>query len=86
MVHHGQRAAAAGAVLASIVTYGRADDYYETLAGRYQAMTPAEANAAARSAALNLGLVYVVVGDAAKVRPQLTKLGLPVELQAASDK
>ena len=25
------------------------------------------------------GFVWVVVGDAAKVKPQLTKLGLPVE-------
>ena len=72
--------------LASIVTYGRPDDYYETLAGRYQAMTPAEANAAAKAAALDQGLVYVVVGDAAKVRPQLTKLGMPIELRSASDK
>ena len=55
------------------------DSYYETLAGRYGSMTAQQADAAARAAISADKLVYVVVGDAAKVRPQLEALGLPVE-------
>ncbi|MBJ7499131.1 MAG: insulinase family protein [Sphingopyxis sp.] len=63
----------------NIVKFGRADDYYEKLPATYEAMTPAEIDAAARSALGTDDLVYVVVGDAATVKPQLDVLGLPVE-------
>jgi predicted Zn-dependent peptidase len=65
--------------LRAIVKYGRADDYYEKLPATYEAMTTAEVDAAARKALSTDGLVYVVVGDAATVKPQLDGLGLPVE-------
>jgi predicted Zn-dependent peptidase len=57
----------------------RPDDYYTGLPARYRAMTPAELDAAARKAIDPRKLVWVIVGDAAKVRPQLAALGLPVE-------
>ncbi|HEY1145768.1 MAG TPA: pitrilysin family protein, partial [Allosphingosinicella sp.] len=60
--------------------YKRPDNYQETLASRYRAMTAAELDQAARAAINPDNLVWVVVGDAAKVRPQLDKLGLPVEV------
>jgi zinc protease len=59
--------------------YGRPDDYYTKLADRYRALTPAELDAAARKAIDPSRLIWVVVGDAAKVRPQLDAIGLPVE-------
>jgi hypothetical protein len=43
-------------------------------------MTTAEIDAAARKALSTGDLVYVVVGDAAVVKPQLDGLGLPVEI------
>lgn len=66
--------------VASIVKLGRPDTYYETLATRYGAMTPQTLDQAARAQLGDGGMVFVVVGDAAKVRPQLDSLGLPVEM------
>jgi len=59
--------------------YGRPDDYYELLAGKYQAQTKATLDASLREAVDPSAFVWVVVGDAAKVRPQLKKLKLPIE-------
>lgn len=75
-----------GAVLdgvAKIETYKRPDNYYTTLPARYRAMTPADLDAAARKTIDPSRIVWVVVGDAAKVRPQLDGLGLPVEVLKA---
>ena len=62
----------------------RPDNFYDTLAGRYRAMTPAQLDAAARGALRPDGFVWVVVGDASKVKPQLDSLGLPVEVIPAT--
>jgi predicted Zn-dependent peptidase len=59
--------------------YGRPDNYYELLAGKYGAQTKASLDAALRGAVDPNGFVWVVVGDASKVKPQLAKLGVPVE-------
>jgi predicted Zn-dependent peptidase len=59
---------------------GRPDNYYEGLPARYRAQTTASLDAAARQAIDPRGFVWVVVGDAAKIRPQLDKLGLPIEV------
>ncbi|WP_332812174.1 M16 family metallopeptidase [Sphingomonas sp.] len=72
-----------GAVLGAIQAnelYDRPDNYQETLASRYRAMTAAELDQAARRVLRPQDLLWVVVGDAAKVRPQLAKLKLPVEV------
>jgi Predicted Zn-dependent peptidases len=61
--------------------YGRPDNYYETLVDRYEAQTRESLDAAARSAIDVDDFVWVVVGDAAKVAPQLEQLGLPVEVR-----
>ena len=63
-----------------IVKFQRPDDYYEKLPATYEAMTTAEIDAAARKALSAGDLVYVVVGDAAVVKPQLDGLGVPVEI------
>ncbi|MCW1383973.1 insulinase family protein [Novosphingobium sp. KCTC 2891] len=74
-----------GAVLdavAKIVTYGRPDNFYQTLPERYRTMTPADLDAAIRAKVDPRALTWVVVGDARTVRPQLEGLGLPVEVVA----
>ncbi len=73
----------AGAVLdgaAKIETYKRPDSWYESLPARYKAMTPADLDAAARQTINPASVMWVVVGDAAKVKPQLEGLGLPLEV------
>ena len=69
--------------LQSIDLYGWPEDYYETLAARYRAMTTAELDQAARRVLDPKKLVWVVVGDAAKIRSQLDKLGMPIEVMKA---
>jgi zinc protease len=59
---------------------GRPDNYYELLAGKYRTQTRASLDEAARAAIAPEGFVWVVVGDAAKIRPQLEKLGMPIEV------
>ena len=65
--------------LFDIVQLGRPDTYYETIADSYRAMTAADYDKAARATFDPDKLTFVVVGDASKVRPQLDKLGLPIE-------
>ena len=63
---------------------GRPDDYPETVAARTNALTTAELDAAAQAALDPSRFVWVVVGDASVVKPQLDALGLPVEVRSAS--
>jgi predicted Zn-dependent peptidase len=60
--------------------YNRPDNYQETLASRYRSMTAAQLDEAARRVIKEENLVWIVVGDAAKVRPQLAKLKMPIEV------
>ncbi|MEA1072216.1 pitrilysin family protein [Sphingomonas sp. LY160] len=60
--------------------FGRPLDYQESLAAKYRGYTAASLDQAIRGAVDPKGFVWVVVGDAAKVKPQLDKLGLPVEV------
>ncbi len=74
------------AVLGAMQTnalYGRPDNYYELIADRYRALTTAQVDQALSSMLNPSALVFVVVGDAAKVRPQLDKVGLPIEVVQA---
>ena len=71
----------AGAVLGAMMTMevlGRPDDYYELLAPKYRAQTIASLDQAVRGAIDPKGFTWIVVGDAAKIRPQLEKLGMPI--------
>jgi len=71
-----------GAVLSAMMSMDvlkRPDNYYETLPARYRAQTPASLDQAARAVLDPKGFTWIVVGDAAKVRPQLEKLGIPIE-------
>jgi predicted Zn-dependent peptidase len=75
-----------GAVLGAMMNIdmlGHPDNYYETLAPEYRAQTTASLDQAARAALDPKGFTWIVVGDAAKVRPQLEKLGIPIEVVQA---
>ncbi|MEI6486649.1 MAG: pitrilysin family protein [Sphingomonadales bacterium] len=61
---------------------GRPDDYYVTAARRIGALTTADLNKAVKLFDSDR-LLWVVVGDRAKVEPQLKALGLPVEVRSA---
>ena len=63
----------------SLALYRRPDNYYETLVDQYRAQTREGLDTAARSALDPDGFVWIVVGDAEKVRGQLAPLGLPIE-------
>ena len=72
-----------GAVLGAMMSndlYGRPDNYFELLGDRYRGLTRTGTDQALRVALDPRGFVWVVVGDAAKVKPQLDKLGMPVEV------
>ena len=62
--------------------YDRPDDYWETLSPRYESMTAAQMDAEARRVLNPAGMIWVVVGDASVVRPQLEALGMEVEVRA----
>ena len=62
------------------VMYKRADDYYATVASEYRGMTQAGLDSSIRALVNPDQFTWVVVGDAAKVRPQLESLGLPIEM------
>ncbi|MGB7408612.1 MAG: pitrilysin family protein, partial [Pontixanthobacter sp.] len=73
-----------GAVLSAMQSnalFGRPDNYYETLEGRFRQQTRDSLDAAARDAIDIDRFVWVVVGDASKVRPQLEALNLPIEVR-----
>jgi predicted Zn-dependent peptidase len=63
--------------------FARPDNYYETLAPEYRSLTVAKLDQAARSTIDPKGFTWIVVGDAAKVRPQIEKLGIPIEVVEA---
>jgi hypothetical protein len=60
--------------------YGRPTNYQELLAAKYRSYTAGALDQAIREAIDPNGFIWVVVGDAARVKPQLDKLGMPVEV------
>ena len=60
--------------------YKRSFDYAETLAGKYNALTAKALNDEMRAKVDPSKITWLVVGDAAKVKPQLEALGLPIEM------
>lgn len=66
--------------LRSNALYDRPDNYWETVADRYRGMTVQTLDQTARQYIDNDNFVWVVVGDASVVRPQLERLGLPIEV------
>ncbi len=76
-----------GAVLSAMQSndlYDRPDDYYATVTTKLRTLTLPQLHAVTRAAIDPAKLVWVVVGDAKVVRPQLDSLGLPVEVIPAA--
>jgi len=72
-----------GAVLGQMQTdrlNGRGFDYAETLADRYKKLTGKEMNDAFRKHVDAKNFTWLIVGDVAKIKPQLEKIGLPIEI------
>jgi predicted Zn-dependent peptidase len=69
--------------LRSNALYNRPDNYWETVADRYRSMTAQSLDETARRTINADNFVWVVVGDASVVRPQLRRLGLPIEVVTA---
>ena len=65
--------------LQSIVWLGRSDDYYVGLPAKYRALTRTQLDAASRAAIDPASIAWIVVGDAKVIRPQLDRVGLPIE-------
>jgi hypothetical protein len=59
---------------------GRPDDYQERLADKYRGLTSASIDQALKGSIDPRAFTWVVVGEAAKVKPQLEKLGYPVQV------
>lgn len=77
----------AGAVLGALRSnqlYRRPDNYWESVASRYRAMSAPEMDQAAGAVIDPSRFVWVVVGDASVVRPQLQGLGLDIEVVPSS--
>ncbi|GAB5349768.1 M16 family metallopeptidase [Alteriqipengyuania sp. 357] len=78
----------AGGVLAGMqenVRRGRPDDYYSTLGEQYKAVTLDEVRTDMNAALAPSQWVWVVVGDADIVKPQLEPLGLPITVLKPED-
>ncbi|MEO5937580.1 MAG: pitrilysin family protein [Sphingomonas sp.] len=66
------------------ILYKRPDDYYATIAARYRALTLPQLRSVMATTLDPRKVIWVVVGDAKTVRPQLDKIGLPVEVVPAA--
>ncbi len=62
----------------------RPDDYSATITQRYQGLNLPQLNTAIQRALDPKKTIWVVVGDAKTVRPQLDSIGLPVEVIPAA--
>jgi zinc protease len=60
--------------------YRRPDDYYANITQKYQTLTLPQLRGVSRSVLDPSKIIWVVVGDAKIVRPQLDQIGLPVEV------
>ena len=75
-----ETSAAVLGALRSNALYRRPDNYWETVSDRYRGMTAQVLDQTARRTINANNFVWVVVGDAARVRPQLERLGMPIEV------
>ena len=62
--------------MADLVQYNLPEDYYETYTGKVRALTTADMQTAAGKLLRPDALVWVVVGDRAKIEPGIKELGL----------
>ncbi|MEM8770203.1 MAG: pitrilysin family protein [Pseudomonadota bacterium] len=78
-----------GAVLGSLLSsdrYGRPLNYPETLPEKYRSLSPADIAAAADQVLSPDNMVWVIIGDAEKIRAEVEAAGIgPVEVRSLSD-
>jgi zinc protease len=67
---------AVGDSINDLVHFGWPDDYYDTMAAKIRALTPAEIAAAAKTVVQPDHLIWVVVGDRAKIEAGIKDLNL----------
>ncbi len=67
--------ASVGGSISQIVQYGFADDYYQTYPNKIRALKLADAQAAAKKVVHPDNLVWVVIGDRAKIEAGVRELG-----------
>ena len=65
-----------GQSILDLVHFGLPDDYYETFASKMKALTTAEVEDAAKIVVHPDNVIWVVVGDLAKIEPGIKELGL----------
>ena len=70
-----------GQSMIELVEFGLPDDYYETLAGKVRALKTTDVNEAAKAIVHPENMIWVIVGDRAKIEAGVKQLGLG-ELQA----
>ncbi|HEY7210074.1 MAG TPA: pitrilysin family protein, partial [Bryobacteraceae bacterium] len=79
---HFETAASTSSLISDLFTYNLPDDYYRTLPGKYEALTPAQIEETAKDDVHPDNLILVTVGDRAKIQPGLEKLNLgPIEIR-----
>jgi zinc protease len=78
--------AAVGGSLTDLVLYGLPDDYFATYADKLRAIDQAQATSAGSLLIPDQNLIWVVVGDRAKIEPGLKTLGLPIQVIDADGK
>lgn len=67
---------ALGQSIVDLVQFGLPDDYYETYAGKVRALKTADVNDAAKEVVLPDNLIWIVVGDRAKIESGVRELNL----------
>jgi zinc protease len=65
-----------GTSIIDLVQFGLPDDYYETYAGKVRALKTSDVNDAAKTVVHPDQLIWVVVGDRAKIEAGIKELGL----------
>ena len=62
--------------IADLIHFGLPDDYYETFAGKVRALKTSDLNDAAKAVVHPDNMIWVVVGDRAKVEAGIKELNL----------
>ena len=67
---------ALGQSIVDLVQFGLPDDYYDTYAGKVRALKTSDVNGAAKEVVRPDNLIWIVVGDRAKIEAGVRELGL----------
>jgi zinc protease len=65
-----------GYSILDLLHYGWPDDYYETMAGKIRALKTIDLDAASKTVLHPQGMVWIIVGDRAKIEAGVKELGI----------